>query len=79
MKTSCVFFVLGFVIVMAFSSEAQPFSVNHDSCCFEFFEGKIPPAHVRQVQVIDSHCPQHGFIVRTTKHHKLCVRKNPWA
>ncbi|MCI4380393.1 hypothetical protein PGIGA_G00239390 [Pangasianodon gigas] len=77
MKMSCVFFFLGFVIIMALSSDARPQSLDFGQCCFKFFHGKIPPQQVLKVENTDSHCPQQGFIVTTPKFPNLCVREDP--
>ncbi|KAK2838346.1 hypothetical protein Q7C36_013160 [Tachysurus vachellii] len=73
-----VFLVLGFVLIMALYSDAnlaiQVFG-EVEACCFNFFNGKIPPTHILQVNRTGSHCPQQGFIVATPKNQNLCVRE----
>ncbi|XP_060783095.1 C-C motif chemokine 14-like [Neoarius graeffei] len=68
------FLVLGFILIMALCSDAQPQAQPID-CCFEFFQGKIPPQKVLSAIPTDTRCSHQGFIVTTPKHRKLCVRK----
>ncbi|XP_026802447.1 C-C motif chemokine 13-like [Pangasianodon hypophthalmus] len=76
MKMSRVYLVLGFVLIMALYSDAMPEAVAQPTgCCFKFFSGKIPPQSIRQVKMIDSRCPQKGFIVTTPKFPSLCVHE----
>ncbi|KAM9470684.1 eotaxin-like [Clarias gariepinus] len=76
MKTSRVFLVLGFVLIVAFCSDAGPPTLPV-SCCFNFFTGKIPPQNIQAVKPTDTQCPQKGFIVSTLKVLSLCVRDDP--
>ncbi|KAK3564623.1 hypothetical protein QTP86_024003 [Hemibagrus guttatus] len=69
MKMSRVFLVLGFVLIMAFYSEAQSEFITHiyvvsqsEDCCFSFFTGSIPPKHILNVKKTGSNCPQQGFM-----------------
>ncbi|XP_060783093.1 C-C motif chemokine 4 homolog [Neoarius graeffei] len=75
MKMNRVFLVLGFVLIMALYSDAQPKAVAPTECCFEFFTGKIPPQYILEVKKTDSQCPQKGFIVTTPKFPRLCVHE----
>ncbi|XP_027023710.2 uncharacterized protein LOC113656595 isoform X2 [Tachysurus fulvidraco] len=73
-----VFLVLGFVLIMALFSDAQEAIKvigEVEPCCFNFFDGKIPPKNILQVKQTGSHCPQQGCIVTTPKYPNLCVRK----
>ncbi|KAB5571652.1 hypothetical protein PHYPO_G00227510 [Pangasianodon hypophthalmus] len=76
MKMSRVFLVLGFVLIMALYSDAQPLALaQSEPCCFEFFTSKIPPQNILQVKETGSHCSHKGFIVTTPKFSSLCVRE----
>ncbi|XP_017329053.3 regakine-1-like [Ictalurus punctatus] len=76
-KMSCVFLVLGFVLIMALYSDAKPYGVDvvPEGCCFNFFTGKIPPQNILNVKKTGSRCPKQGFIVTTPKHTSLCVHE----
>ncbi|XP_060783090.1 C-C motif chemokine 14-like [Neoarius graeffei] len=73
MKMNRVVLVLGFVLIMGLYSDAVEASQDPKECCFEFFTGKIPPEKILKVKKTDPRCPQQGFIVTTTKLHRLCV------
>ncbi|XP_058253905.1 C-C motif chemokine 13-like [Hemibagrus wyckioides] len=75
MKMSRVFLVLGFVLIMALYSDAQPFALPSEDCCFNFYTGKIPAKNILNVKKTGSHCPQQGFVVTTVKHTGMCVRE----
>nr|ABA54964.1 CC chemokine SCYA117 [Ictalurus punctatus] len=78
MKMNRVVLVLGFVLIMALYSDAQPFAPAHpEDCCFDFFSGKIPPEKILKVKETGSNCREKGFIVTTPKHPSLCVREVP--
>ncbi|KAK3536032.1 hypothetical protein QTP70_025517 [Hemibagrus guttatus] len=68
MKMSRVFLVLGFIMIMALYSDAQPIGLQSEDCCFSFFTGKIPPKKILDVKKIGSHCSQQGFIVTTPEY-----------
>ncbi|XP_053091200.1 C-C motif chemokine 14-like [Pangasianodon hypophthalmus] len=75
MKMSRVYLVLGFVLIMELYSDAMPLSLNQPaSCCFNFFNGKIPSDKILEVQKTDSRCSQQGFVVTTPRFSKLCAR-----
>ncbi|MCJ8734498.1 hypothetical protein PDJAM_G00236000 [Pangasius djambal] len=69
------FLVLGFVLIMALYSDAQPLASlsSPEDCCFSFFKGKIPPQNILEVKKTGPHCTQQGFIVTTPRFSSLCV------
>ncbi|KAG7329507.1 hypothetical protein KOW79_007681 [Hemibagrus wyckioides] len=75
---SRVFLVLGFVLIMALYSDAMPLALEHiskpESCCFDFFSGKIPKIKIQKEVKTGPNCAQRGVIVTTPKHDRLCVR-----
>ncbi|KAK3536031.1 hypothetical protein QTP70_025518 [Hemibagrus guttatus] len=75
MKMSRVFLVLGFIMIMALYSDAQPFGPQYESCCFSFFTGKIPPKTILNVKKTGSNCSHKGFIVTTPEYPGLCVHE----
>ncbi|XP_060798043.1 C-C motif chemokine 14-like [Neoarius graeffei] len=77
MKRSCVFLLLGLILIMALCSDANLPEHHSVSCCFKFFRGKIPPQNIVKVKKTDSPCTMSGFIVTTTRFHSLCVREDP--
>ncbi|KAF7707729.1 hypothetical protein HF521_018947 [Silurus meridionalis] len=60
--TSLVNLILGFTLISALYSNAQPFSLHAVPCCFRFFKGKIPPERILKVEKTNSHCTMHGFM-----------------
>ncbi|KAG7329505.1 hypothetical protein KOW79_007679 [Hemibagrus wyckioides] len=75
MKMSRVFLVLGFVLIMALYSDAQPRAPNPEDCCFNFFNHKIPSKEILNVKKTGPHCPHQGLIVTTRKFPGLCVHE----
>ncbi|XP_046706310.1 C-C motif chemokine 3-like [Silurus meridionalis] len=71
------FLLLGFVLIVALYSDAQPLGAvpQAEGCCFSFFKGKIPSKFIMQVKRTSSHCSLEGFIVTTPKFPSLCVRE----
>ncbi|KAK2838345.1 hypothetical protein Q7C36_013159 [Tachysurus vachellii] len=70
-----VFLVLGFVLIMALYSDANPIAPNPEDCCFTFFSGSIPSKNILNVKKTGSNCPEQGFIIATPKYSGLCVRE----
>ncbi|KAF4094241.1 hypothetical protein AMELA_G00011010 [Ameiurus melas] len=75
MKISHVFLVLGFVLIMAIYSDAMPLSLNPASCCFKFYNGKIPSDKILRAKRTDSRCSKQGVIVTTPRFPSLCARE----
>ncbi|KAI5617219.1 hypothetical protein C0J50_23164 [Silurus asotus] len=61
--TSRVNLILGFTLISALYSNAQPFSLYAVPCCFRFFKGKIPAERILKVEKTNSHCTMHGFML----------------
>ncbi|KAI4898241.1 hypothetical protein NFI96_028742 [Prochilodus magdalenae] len=66
MKMSFVGLVLGLVLLIAASSDAQPHavhSVGHPvQCCFSFSDVKIPARMIVKVEKTPSDCPLPGYV-----------------
>ncbi|KAL7862726.1 hypothetical protein SRHO_G00117100 [Serrasalmus rhombeus] len=75
MKMSCVCLVLGLVLLMTVSSDAQPHSVDDHphNCCFNFVTFEIPDKEILKVEKIDSRCSNKGFVI-TTPRGKYCKK-----
>ncbi|KAL7885328.1 hypothetical protein AOLI_G00056230 [Acnodon oligacanthus] len=72
MKMRRVCLVMGLVLLMADSSDAEPHGVGHPvHCCFSFSTFKIPPRLILKVEKTRSDCPNPGYIV-TTLRNKFC-------
>ncbi|XP_036423688.1 C-C motif chemokine 3-like [Colossoma macropomum] len=72
MKMSCVCLVLGLVLLMTISSDAEPHGAGHPvQCCFSFTNIKIPPNLIIKVEKTPSECPKPGYVVTTPKN-KFC-------
>ncbi|KAL7862733.1 hypothetical protein SRHO_G00117170 [Serrasalmus rhombeus] len=72
MKMRCVCLVLGLVLLMTISSDAQLHGAGQpDECCFSFSDFKIPPKRIIKVEKTSSDCPKPGYIVTTAKN-KFC-------
>ncbi|KAL6480747.1 hypothetical protein MHYP_G00117800 [Metynnis hypsauchen] len=72
MKMSFVCLVLGLVLLITISSDAEPHGAGHPvQCCFSFSDVKIPPRLIIKVEKNPPDCPYPGYIVTTTKY-KFC-------
>ncbi|KAL7862734.1 hypothetical protein SRHO_G00117180 [Serrasalmus rhombeus] len=72
MKMRCVCLVLGLVLLMTISSDAESHGAGHANlCCFSFSDIKIPPSRIIKVEKTPSDCPKPGYIVTTAKS-KFC-------
>ncbi|XP_036423692.1 C-C motif chemokine 14-like [Colossoma macropomum] len=68
MKMSCVCLVLGLVLLMTVSSDAEPHGTGGPyQCCFEFVHFKIPEKNIIQVVKTHSNCPKPGYVVTTLR------------
>ncbi|KAI4902686.1 hypothetical protein NFI96_028257, partial [Prochilodus magdalenae] len=62
MKMSWMGLVLGLVLLISVSSDAQPEGYNHPvNCCFKFTTMKIPESEILKIVQTDSHCPVPGY------------------
>ncbi|XP_017554310.1 C-C motif chemokine 14-like [Pygocentrus nattereri] len=74
MKMSCVCLVLGLVLLMTISSDAQPHALDHPRlCCFTFVTVNIPKKEILQVVKTDDNCSKPGYVYTTPKG-KLCKK-----
>ncbi|KAL7862727.1 hypothetical protein SRHO_G00117110 [Serrasalmus rhombeus] len=75
MKMSCVCLVLGLVLLMTVSSDANPHGLegHPDNCCFNFVTFEIPDKEILEAVKIDSRCPNEGFVI-TTPRGKYCKK-----
>ncbi|KAL6480759.1 hypothetical protein MHYP_G00117920 [Metynnis hypsauchen] len=75
MKMSCVCLVLGLVLLMTVSSDAQPLAGGHpDNCCFSFVTFQIPNKEILEVVKTHSSCPKSGYVI-TTPRGKFCKKE----
>ncbi|KAK1804633.1 hypothetical protein P4O66_020625 [Electrophorus voltai] len=75
-KMSCVCLALGLVLLAAISSEAHPHAPGTpQTCCFDFFKGKIPVNKIKKIEKLDSRCANPGFLV-TTEKKQICLRED---
>ncbi|XP_017554303.1 C-C motif chemokine 14-like [Pygocentrus nattereri] len=75
MKMSCVCLVLGLVLLMTVSSDANPHGLEGHpvNCCFNFVTFEIPDKEILEVEKIDSRCSKQGFVI-TTPRGRLCKK-----
>ncbi|XP_017554304.1 C-C motif chemokine 14-like [Pygocentrus nattereri] len=76
MKMSCVCLVLGLVLLMTVSSNAQPHSIegHPDNCCFSFVTFEIPDKEILEAVKTHPSCPKTGFVVKTKSMGRLCKK-----
>ncbi|KAL7862731.1 hypothetical protein SRHO_G00117150 [Serrasalmus rhombeus] len=76
MKMSCVCLVLGLVLLMTVSSDAAPHASGQpEMCCFNFVRFKVPKENIEKIEPTNSNCPQHGYVVTTTRNKQLCMKE----
>ncbi|KAI4885227.1 hypothetical protein NFI96_006572, partial [Prochilodus magdalenae] len=76
MKMSFVGPVLGLVLLIAASSDAQSHGVGHPvQCCFTFSPVKIPARMIVKVEKTPSDCPLPGYVV-TTQKNRFCKQED---
>uniref|UniRef100_A0A673FNX1 C-C motif chemokine 4 homolog n=1 Tax=Sinocyclocheilus rhinocerous TaxID=307959 RepID=A0A673FNX1_9TELE len=74
MRASSLCLVFGLVLLMAWTSEAQP--VAHavpESCCFVFVDFQIPAKRIVSALKTGSNCPVAGIVVKTPRT-EFCVK-----
>ncbi|KAL7885333.1 hypothetical protein AOLI_G00056280 [Acnodon oligacanthus] len=72
MKMSRVCLVLGLVLLMTVSSDANPLSLSHpDLCCFRFTYFNIPEEEILKIEKLHSNCPKNGYVF-TTPQGRIC-------
>ncbi|XP_056308047.1 chemokine (C-C motif) ligand 33, duplicate 3 isoform X2 [Danio aesculapii] len=70
MRASSVFLLLGLMLLMAWTSEAQPIP---ESCCFNFIDFPIPANKIVSAVKTSSRCASKGIVV-TTPRTQFCVK-----
>ncbi|XP_016123023.1 C-C motif chemokine 4 homolog [Sinocyclocheilus grahami] len=78
MRASSLCLVFGLVLLMAWTSEAQPKAVAHavpESCCFDFVDFQIPTKRIVSALKTGSNCPVAGIVVKTPRT-EFCVKPN---
>ncbi|XP_026094590.1 C-C motif chemokine 14-like [Carassius auratus] len=74
MRASSMCLVFGLVLMMAWTSEAQPYGpAVPQNCCFNFIDFQIPTAKIVSAVKTNSHCPVPGIVV-TTPRTTFCVK-----
>ncbi|XP_017554299.1 C-C motif chemokine 4 homolog [Pygocentrus nattereri] len=76
MKMSCVCLVLGLVLLMTVSSDAQPLAVSQghpDLCCFNFATSDIPDTEITGIVKTHHNCPKSGYVF-TTPNGRFCKK-----
>ncbi|XP_061578510.1 C-C motif chemokine 5-like [Cololabis saira] len=70
------------LLLLALYCTAMPQALNDASpvlCCFKFFSGRIPEAHIKSILQTHDTCLSKGFVINTPKG-RLCVSQNTkWA
>ncbi|XP_073687427.1 chemokine (C-C motif) ligand 33, duplicate 3 [Garra rufa] len=75
MRASSLCLGLGLVLLMAWTSEAQPGALAvPERCCFNFIDFAIPPNKIVTALKTGSHCPVAGVVVATKKGLEFCVK-----
>ncbi|XP_051978458.1 C-C motif chemokine 13-like [Xyrauchen texanus] len=79
MRTSCVCLVLGLVLLVAWTSEAQPQApAIPEKCCFNFIDFPIPRNRIVSAVQTSIDCPVKAYLVTTHKG-EFCVQPDaPW-
>ncbi|XP_077066008.1 chemokine (C-C motif) ligand 33, duplicate 3 [Siphateles boraxobius] len=73
MRASSLCLVFGLVLLMAWTSEAQPHGAAvPERCCFDFIDFQIPGKKIVSAMRTNSHCPVAGVVV-TTPRTEFCV------
>ncbi|XP_052400502.1 C-C motif chemokine 4 homolog [Carassius gibelio] len=73
MRASSLCLLFGLVLMMTWTSEAEPqAAVIPEKCCFNFIDFAIPSAKIKSAEKTDSHCPVPGIVV-TTPRTEFCV------
>ncbi|XP_067292878.1 C-C motif chemokine 4 homolog [Pseudorasbora parva] len=79
MRASSMCLVFGLVLLMGWTSEAQPYAAVPQRCCFDFVDFQIPAKKVLSASKTNSHCPVAGVVV-TTPRTEFCVKPDePWV
>ncbi|KAK9952156.1 hypothetical protein ABG768_018012 [Culter alburnus] len=74
MRASSLCLVFGLVLLMAWTSEAQPKAPAVPlACCFSFIDFQIPDSKVVKAVRTQSYCPGTGIVV-TTPRTQFCVK-----
>ncbi|CAM4734274.1 unnamed protein product [Leuciscus chuanchicus] len=73
MRASSLCLVFGLVLLMAWTSEAQPHAAVPTTCCFDFIDFQIPGKRIVSASRTSSHCPVAGVVVTTPKT-EFCVK-----
>ncbi|KAG1938254.1 chemokine (C-C motif) ligand 33, duplicate 3 [Pimephales promelas] len=78
MRATSLYLVFGLVLLMAWTSEAQPQAAVPERCCFDFIDFQIPGKKIMSALRTSSHCPIPGVVV-TTPRTEFCVKPDePW-
>ncbi|XP_051975194.1 C-C motif chemokine 8-like [Xyrauchen texanus] len=76
MRTTCGCLVLGLVLLVAWTSEAQPYALTIPlKCCFNFIDFPIPIINVKLAEKTSRNCPMEAVLV-TTQRGEFCVKPN---
>ncbi|XP_059402198.1 C-C motif chemokine 14-like isoform X2 [Carassius carassius] len=74
MRASSFCLLFGLVLMMAWTSEAQPKApAVPQNCCFNFIDFKIPTNKIVSAVKTSSRCPVPGIVV-TTHRTRFCVK-----
>ncbi|XP_026094588.1 C-C motif chemokine 4 homolog [Carassius auratus] len=73
MRASSLCLVFGLVLMMTWTSEAQPQAPVPENCCFNFIDFPIPSNKIVSAVKTDTKCPVSGIVV-TTPRTKFCVK-----
>ncbi|XP_052400503.1 C-C motif chemokine 14-like [Carassius gibelio] len=75
MRASSLCLLFGLVLMMTWTSEAQPQAAAPipEECCFNFIDFQIPIKKIVSAEKTDSHCPVPGIVV-TTPRTRFCVK-----
>ncbi|XP_016359045.1 C-C motif chemokine 3-like [Sinocyclocheilus anshuiensis] len=74
MRASSLCLVFGLVLLMAWTSEAQPVApAVPERCCFNFVDFQIPEKKIVSAVQTSSHCPSPAIVVTTPKT-EFCVK-----
>ncbi|CAI5668127.1 unnamed protein product [Oreochromis niloticus] len=79
MKTLSLTVGLLLVLFTIYHSDASKAVNSPDFCCFEFFDKRIPKAHIVNITKTHSQCSTPAFVIETPKR-LLCVKQSEdWA
>ncbi|KAM4553342.1 uncharacterized protein V3H82_017788 [Fundulus diaphanus] len=81
MKTPCVTvgLLLLFAVCLCAAMPHGPNDLRPGRCCFKFFLGRIPEAHILSIAKTHQSCTKRGFVINTPQGDYCVNLKQQWA